>query len=64
MICYSDMTFCKHYKGCKKVKECGRALTFKVKQDAAKWWGSADAPIATWTERPDCYRAEENDNGQ
>jgi hypothetical protein len=63
MICYKDRRFCRHYKGCTKVKECGRALTFKVKQDAAKWWGGSNPPIDMWAERPDCYTSEEKDNG-
>ena len=44
MICYRDRTFCdsnveKH--------ECGRELTDEVIDGAVRWWGGADAPIAT-----------------
>jgi len=57
MICYKDMTFCtqstcKHfYTG------CGRALTNEVRAAADQWWGKGkdSAPIAQWTDVPDCY---------
>lgn len=43
MISYRDMTFCK--AKCANTS-CPRMLTDKVKIDAWKWWGSANAPIA------------------
>jgi len=54
MICYRDMTFCTHYKDCKKRKECGRALTPKVQKDA-KAFG---LPCSYWAEKPDCWEKE------
>jgi len=68
MISYKDMTFCEHYEMCEDGDECERALTPKVKEDAAKWWGreasnasdaisGLDAPIAIADFREsDCYK--------
>lgn len=55
MICYRDTTFCPFHETCRGASECGRALTPEVKESAAKWWGSSDAPIATFVEKPECY---------
>ena len=60
MICYKDMTFCPHFTHCKDGYKCKRALTFKVKMDAARWWDSfnkpdIEPPIAYYTDYPDCY---------
>jgi len=59
MIHYRDMTFCAG-NGCTKFDTCPRALTEKVKADAAKWWGGDDAPICRFSkpEKLECYRAE------
>ena len=46
MICYRDTTFCVS-PNCKN--ECGRQLTDEICEDACKWWGSDDAPIAMST---------------
>ena len=43
MICYKDMTFCN--AECDN-KDCHRALTDEVWANAARWWGSDDAPVA------------------
>ena len=55
MMCFRDMTFCKHYVDCIKAPDCPRPLTPKVVEDAAKWWGSDDAPIAVFIYKPDCH---------
>ena len=55
MMCYRDMTFCTFYGECRKGKKCRRALTKKVKIDAEKWWGSKDAPIASYVNKPGCF---------
>ena len=54
MICYGDMTFCTFWKECKDGKECNRALTEKVEQDAEKWM--KNAPICTFVEKPECFK--------
>ena len=41
MICYLDKTFCIS-PNC----HCERKLTDKIRQDARKWWGGPDVPIA------------------
>lgn len=61
MICYKDMTFCKHYEDCKKADDCPRPLTPTVRQQAIKWWGSDDAPIAVFTEKPECHSDNDQD---
>ena len=53
MICYRDMTFCPYYKDCNAQKICERPLTEKVKADAEKWM--KNAPIAYFTDRPECW---------
>lgn len=68
MICYRDMTFCRHYENCAHAAECHRPLTPKVVEAAERWWGSADAPIMTFAEQPHCHEQTslnetENDDG-
>ena len=55
MICYKDTTFCV-FDCCGKFASCGRALTREVKENAVKWWGSDDAPIMIFADKPQCYR--------
>ena len=43
MMCYKDMTFCR--SDCTNTK-CFRNFTDTIREDAIKWWGSEDAPIA------------------
>lgn len=43
MICFKDMTFCDAPCG---TTTCRRRLTEVVFDDAAKWWGSPEAPVA------------------
>ena len=67
MLCFQDKTFCRG-DGCAKFSTCHRALTDKVKADAAKWWGGDDAPIAQFTNPKElkCYareRLKSNDQG-
>ena len=56
MLCFQDTTFCRG-DGCAKFSTCHRALTDKVKADAAKWWGGDDAPIAQFANPKElqCY---------
>ena len=56
MICYKDKTFCPFYKACKESKQCGRALTDDVIKAAHAWWGSDEAPICVYGEKPDCFK--------
>ena len=64
MICYKDKTFCTFHKECKEGKECGRALTPEVKRVAREWWGNEKAPIAMFSEKPNCFKNKrtESDN--
>lgn len=55
MMCYRDMTFCKHYEGCRDGLACHRALTPAVQAGANAWWGEPGAPIATFIEQPNCF---------
>lgn len=55
MICYKDKTFCPYWQLCKIGYKCELALTEKVKQDAAKWWGGDNAPIAVYKGFPPCF---------
>lgn len=64
MMCYRDMTFCTFYKTCAKAKRCHRPLTPQVKAQAANWWGSDDAPIAVFGEKPQCYEEIETQTKQ
>lgn len=43
MICYLDRTWCAS-PNCKN--ECGRKFTKKDRENAIKWWGGEDFPIA------------------
>ncbi len=53
-MCYKDKTFCK-FNECAKWSNCHRSLTPKITSDAIKWWGSKDALISIFTNKPDCY---------
>jgi hypothetical protein len=55
MICYKDKTFCPFYETCLKQNDCHRPLTPAVKAAAANWWGSDNAPIARFGEKPQCH---------
>jgi hypothetical protein len=55
MICYRDRTFCPFYTDCIHGDVCKAALTPQVKKDAELWWGSEEAPIAVWKDRPHCF---------
>lgn len=56
MISFRDKCFCPFYTECWHGGDCSRALTFDVKQAAADWWGSEDAPIAVFEDKPDCFK--------
>jgi hypothetical protein len=51
MICYKDMTFCN--AECANDK-CFRKYTKEVVANAAKWWGSDEAPIAVQDMSTNC----------
>lgn len=61
-MCYRDMTFCSFYRNCKGSSTCGRAFTPDVEEAAERWWGSKDAPVCFFTDKPKCY-CEEEDKG-
>ena len=54
MISFRDTTFCNE-SSCKNWDVCPRALKEEVKKQAHKWWGSEEAPIAIFTDKPKCY---------
>jgi len=62
MMCYRDRTYCQFWGDCKNGGECSRALTSEVKQDAIKWWGNNDAPIATYVDKPKCFEEDLRDD--
>ena len=55
MIYYKDKTFCPFYETCDKQNDCSRPLTQQVKAAAVKWWGSDAAPVAVFTDKPQCH---------
>jgi len=58
MICYRDMTLCPYWEKCSKGKDCFRAYTEKVKDEADQWWGKEGAPICVFSEEPECFQEE------
>jgi hypothetical protein len=62
MMCFRDMTFCEFFEDCANAKDCHRPLTQEVKDAAARWWKSKDAPIATFVSKPECH--EEKKDGR
>jgi len=59
MLCYKDMTFCSYWEECKDGKNCNRALTPEVFENATKWWGLISknpVPICQFSEQPDCFK--------
>ena len=67
MMCYRDMTFCPFHEGCAKADTCPRALTNEVWAAAKRWWANEDdpegegAPIAQFSEKPDCHKESKPD---
>lgn len=51
MICYKDTTFC--CSDCTNTK-CPRHYSEKVVEQAVKWWGDENAPIALTDFSKDC----------
>lgn len=56
MKCYEDITFCAFYEGCNIGKNCNRALTEKVKQDAEM----KRLRICRFIDKPNCFMIEKN----
>lgn len=50
-----DKTWCPFYQFCKDGATCGRAWTKEVQADAVKWWGGIDAPVAYYSNKPECF---------
>ena len=63
MMCYKDKTFCNYWKNCKDGKDCERALTNKIMEDAEKWWGKEPnnpPPINIFGDYPECFKGKSN----
>jgi len=56
MMCYKDKRWCSYHKNCSKGATCPDAFTDEVKARAIKWWGSKDAPVSLWTDKPNCFK--------
>lgn len=59
MMCFRDMTFCGYASDCKDAEGCPRALTEEVRREATEWWGSDEAPIAVFSDKPECFNEKE-----
>lgn len=59
---YRDMTFCAESTCAKFGKGCFRSYTDEVRQRAVKWWGSEDAPVSFFSEKPECYESPDRAN--
>lgn len=59
MINFQDRTFCDFHKNCKNGVNCKDALTEEIQNEAIKWWGSQDAPISVYQDKPKCYKSNE-----
>lgn len=55
MTCYRDRCFCSFYVNCVHGDVCHAALTPEVYASAREWWGSEEAPISMYKERPHCF---------
>ena len=55
MLCFKDITFCEAECG---NTNCDRRLTDEVQQQAIKWWGNEQAPIAVSDFSGDCDKFE------
>lgn len=51
---YRDKTWCKE-DTCKYKDQCPRFFTDKDREEAIKWWGDSNFPIAMFTNTPACY---------
>ena len=53
---YRDKTFCPFYLECINGKDCTRALTPEVIEDATKWLELLDVPISVYLNKPECFK--------
>ena len=60
MVFYKDKTWC-HFKECVNFTTCKRALTNEVRALAEDWM--PNAPIAQFTDKPDCYEENRVESG-
>lgn len=59
VLCFKDKTFCTA-DGCANRHSCDRYFTKELHDEAVKWWGSEDYPIAYYTQPPkSCYKKED-----
>ena len=56
MICYRDMTFCNAECG---NTECRRNFTEELREDAIKWWGNENFPVAKADFKTGCLNFKE-----
>jgi len=54
---YKNMTFCV-FEECTLYQDCGRRLTEKDKKDAIEWFGSDEAIIQIYLDKPYCFEGE------
>ena len=54
MMCYRDESFCSAYPDRCANETCHRAFTLIEEEQAAKWWGGKDAPVAFMDFSPGC----------
>jgi hypothetical protein len=64
MLCYRDRIFCTFFEGCRDKNTCSRPLTEAVQKSARDWWGGEGVPIATFSDRPSCFRLGGRVDGQ
>lgn len=68
MLTYLDRTFC-NAEECLNFSACDRALSQEVRDRAAQWWGTGNAPIAFYGEPKSlpCFRTkplQSDDHGE
>ena len=57
MLCYRDMTFCPFWESCRKMADCGRALTPDIVERAHL----AKMDISQYADKPECYKPKDGE---
>ena len=58
MICFQDRSFCAESDQCDNDR-CGSRWTPELRQQAVKWWGGDDAPVAFMSMKDTCGKFKE-----
>ena len=60
MPCFKDHVWCPFWATCTDGPTCEVALTEDILNQAEVWWGSKNAPVSQYLEKPGCFKGVDN----